>query len=71
MPAAELADLRIATLLSRYLIGLSLSFQIMVIYKFLCEMHKEGKYKSSFLSSVETVLNGIGLCDRWTSISLT
>ena len=61
MPAAELADLRIATLLSRYLIGLS--FQIMVIYKFLCEMHKEGKYKSPFLSSVETVLNGIGLSD--------
>ena len=31
------------------------------MYKFLYEMYMEGTYKSPFLSTVETVLNGIGL----------
>ena len=29
-------------------------------------MYREGKYKSPFLSTVETVLNGIGLSGMWT-----
>ena len=37
-----------------------------IMYKFLYEMYKERKYKSPFLSTVETVLNGIGLCGMWT-----
>ena len=32
-----------------------------IMYKFLYEMYKERKYKSPFLSTVETVLNGTGL----------
>ena len=38
---------------------------------FLYEMYKEGKYKSPYLSTVETVLNGTGLSGMWTNISLT
>ena len=37
-----------------------------IMYKFLYEMYREGKYKSLFLSTVETVLNGIGLSGMWT-----
>ena len=37
-----------------------------IIYKFLYEMYREGKYKSPFLSTVETVLNGTGLSGMWT-----
>ena len=37
-----------------------------IMYKFLYEMYREGKYKSPFLSTVETVLNGIGLSGMWT-----
>ena len=29
-------------------------------------MYKEGKYKSPFLSTTETVFNGTGLCGIWT-----
>ena len=29
-------------------------------------MYREGKWKSPFLSTVETVLNGIGLSGMWT-----
>ena len=36
------------------------------MYKFLYEMYREGKYKSPFLSTVETVLNRIGLSGMWT-----
>ena len=36
------------------------------MYRFLYEMYREGKYKSPFLSTVETVLNGIGLSGMWT-----
>ena len=36
------------------------------MYKFLYEMYREGKYKSPFLSTVETVRNGIGLSGMWT-----
>ena len=32
-----------------------------IMYTFLYEMYKEGKYKSPFLSTVEMVFNGIGL----------
>ena len=35
-------------------------------YKFLYEMYREGKYKPPFLSTVETVLNRIGLSGMWT-----
>ena len=35
------------------------------MYKFLYEMYNEGKYKSPFLSTVETVLNRIGLSGMW------
>ena len=34
--------------------------------KFLDEMYREGKYKSPFLPTVETVLNRIGLSGMWT-----
>jgi len=37
-----------------------------IMYKFLYEMYSEGKYKSPFLSTVETVLNRIGLSGMWT-----
>ena len=37
-----------------------------IMYKFLYEMYREGKYKSPFLSTVETVLNRIGLSGMWT-----
>ena len=37
-----------------------------IMYKFLYEMYKEGKYKSPFLSTAETVLNGIGPSGMWT-----
>ena len=33
-----------------------------IMYTFLYEMYKEGKYKLPFLSTVEMVPNGIGLC---------
>ena len=36
------------------------------MYKFLYEMYREEKYKSPFLSTVGTVLNGIGLSGMWT-----
>ena len=36
------------------------------MYKFLYEIYREVKYKSPFLSTVETVLNGIGLNGMWT-----
>ena len=37
-----------------------------IMNKFLYEMYREGKYKSSFLSIGVTVLNGIGLSGMWT-----
>ena len=37
-----------------------------IMYKFLYEMYREWKYKQPFLSTVETVLNGIGLSGIWT-----
>ena len=37
-----------------------------IMYKFLDEMYREGKYESPFLSTVESVLNGIGLSGMWT-----
>ena len=37
-----------------------------IMYKFLYEMYREENYKSPFLSTVETVLNGIGLSGMWT-----
>ena len=37
-----------------------------IMYKFRYEMYREGKYKSPFLSTIETVLNGIGLSGMWT-----
>ena len=36
------------------------------MYKFLYEMYREGKYKLPFLSTAETILNGIGLSGMWT-----
>ena len=41
------------------------SFQILCTNSFMKEW-REGKYKSPFLSTVETVLNGIGLSGMWT-----
>ena len=38
-----------------------------IMYTFLYEMYKEGKYKSPFLSTVETGLNGTGLSGMWTN----
>ena len=37
-----------------------------ITHKFLYEMYKEGKYKSTLFSTVETVLYGIGLSGMWT-----
>ena len=49
------------------LVNINYKFKFSVImYKFLYEMHREGKYKLPFLSTVETVLNGIGLSGMWT-----
>ena len=36
------------------------------MYKFLYEVYKKEKYKSPFLSTVETALNGIGVSGMWT-----
>ena len=36
------------------------------MFKFLYEMYREGKYKLPFLSTAETILNGIGLSGMWT-----
>ena len=36
-----------------------------IMYKFLYEMYREENYKSPFLSTVETVLNGNGLSGMW------
>ena len=49
------------------LVNINYKFQFSnIMYKFLYEMYKEGKYKSPFLSTVETVLNGTGLRGMWT-----
>ena len=48
------------------LININYKFKFSNMYKFLYEMYREGKYKSPFLSTVETVLNGIGLSGMWT-----
>ena len=44
------------------LVNVNYKFKFLnTMYKFLYEIYKEGKYKSPFLSTVETVPNGIGL----------
>ena len=49
------------------LVNINYKFKFLTImYKFLYEMYREEKYKSSFLSTVETVLNGTGLSGMWT-----
>ena len=37
-----------------------------IMYKFIYEMYREWKYKPPFLSTLETVLNGISLSGIWT-----
>ena len=48
------------------LANVNYKFEFSNMYKFLYEMYKEGKYKSPFLSTTETVFNGTGLCGIWT-----